>query len=147
MTPEQCRAARALLDWSQQQLAEAANVGNATIRNFEATRSLPQSATLDAMRQAFDAASIEFTNGDNPGVRFRAEISDELLLQNLADGLIWLIHGAPYFVDHEGSLATALKKARELTVAGKKVLSLKALDGRVIRKPQIERLWSHIGIA
>lgn len=38
MTPEQCRAARALLDWPQQRLAEESGIGNATIRNFEAGR-------------------------------------------------------------------------------------------------------------
>jgi ribosome-binding protein aMBF1 (putative translation factor) len=35
MTPDQCRAARALLDWRQDTLAERARAGVTTIRNFE----------------------------------------------------------------------------------------------------------------
>jgi transcriptional regulator with XRE-family HTH domain len=74
MTPEQCRAARALLDWSQQQLAEAAKIGNATIRNFEAGRSTPQYATLDVLQRALESAGVIFlADGQSidggPGVR------------------------------------------------------------------------------
>lgn len=71
MTPAQCRAARGLLDWTQQALADASQVGNATIRNFEAGRSTPQRATLTVLRQAFEAAGVEFIpeNGGGVGVR------------------------------------------------------------------------------
>nr|WP_284311050.1 helix-turn-helix transcriptional regulator [Labrys miyagiensis] len=73
MTPAQCRAARALLDWSQQQLSEAANVGNATIRNFESGKSSPQNATLVVLMNAFENAGVIFVaeNGEGPGVRLR----------------------------------------------------------------------------
>ncbi len=73
ITPPQCRAARALLDWSQQTLANTSKVGNATIRNFEAGRSAPQNATLDVLKRAFEAAGIIFIaeNGEGPGVRLR----------------------------------------------------------------------------
>jgi transcriptional regulator with XRE-family HTH domain len=71
LTPPQCRAARALIDWSQQQLADASLVGNATIRNFERGRSDPQNSTLAALQRALEAAGVEFTNGDQPGVRMR----------------------------------------------------------------------------
>lgn len=73
MTPAQCRAARALLDWSQQQLAEAAKIGNATIRNFENGRSDPQAATLTVLRMTLEAAGVIFVpeNGEGPGVRLR----------------------------------------------------------------------------
>ena len=73
MTPAQCRAARALLDWSQQQLAEASKIGNATIRNFESGRSTPQHATLALLRMTLEAAGVIFVpeNGEGPGVRLR----------------------------------------------------------------------------
>ncbi len=73
ITAAQCRAARALLDWSQQHLAEAAKIGNATIRNFEGGKSEPQSATLDVLKRALETAGVEFIpeNGGGPGVRLR----------------------------------------------------------------------------
>ncbi len=73
ITPAQCRAARALVDWSQQQLADAARVGNATIRNFESGKSAAQNATLDVLQRALEAAGVEFIaeNGGGPGVRLR----------------------------------------------------------------------------
>ena len=75
MTPAQCRAARGLVDMSQADLAKAANVGNSTVRNFEAGRSTPVANNLDAIRSALEAAGVIFIaeNGDGPGVRLRKE--------------------------------------------------------------------------
>jgi transcriptional regulator with XRE-family HTH domain len=70
ITAAQCRAARALLDWSQQKLAEESKIGNATIRNFEGVKSTPQHATLDVLRRCFEAAGIEFINGT--GVKLKS---------------------------------------------------------------------------
>jgi transcriptional regulator with XRE-family HTH domain len=74
ITPAQCRAARALLDWSQQQLADAARVGVVTVRQLESGASRPRRATLDVMRRALDKAGIEFIaeNGGGPGVRLKS---------------------------------------------------------------------------
>jgi transcriptional regulator with XRE-family HTH domain len=72
ITPAQCRAARALLDWSQQQLADASKAGNATIRNFESGKSSPVNATMEVLQRAFEQAGVEFTNGGQPGVRMKA---------------------------------------------------------------------------
>ena len=41
ITAEQCRAARALLDWGQAELAEKAGVGIVTIRQLEAGGTMP----------------------------------------------------------------------------------------------------------
>jgi transcriptional regulator with XRE-family HTH domain len=73
MTPAQCRAARALLDWSQQRLADEATVGNAIIRDFEGEKSAPLNATLQMLRTALEAAGVMFLaeNGEGPGVRFK----------------------------------------------------------------------------
>ena len=65
MTPEQCRAARALLAWSQQQLATAARVAVVTVQQFEIGTSQPRRATLDVIRRAFEAAGVEFID-ENP---------------------------------------------------------------------------------
>jgi transcriptional regulator with XRE-family HTH domain len=58
--PAQCRAARALLDWSQQQLADAARVGIVTVRTFESGQSQPRNSTLDVMQRALEAAGVVF---------------------------------------------------------------------------------------
>jgi transcriptional regulator with XRE-family HTH domain len=73
LTSGQCRAARALLEWSQDHLAEMAEVSPTTIANFETNKSAPLRSTLKAIRQAFEAAGIEFTNGDAPGLRLRSK--------------------------------------------------------------------------
>jgi transcriptional regulator with XRE-family HTH domain len=71
VTPAQCRAARGLLDWSQQDLASQAGVGIVTVRQVEAGLTEPRRATLAVVRQAFERAGIEFIdeNGGGPGVR------------------------------------------------------------------------------
>ncbi len=73
VTPGQCRAARGLLAWNQQELAQRARVGIVTVHQFEAGLSQPRRATLDVIRRAFEAAGVEFIdeNGGGPGVRLR----------------------------------------------------------------------------
>ena len=72
ISPAQCRAARGVLDWTQQTLAETARVAVLTIQHFEAGTSKPRRATLDVIKRAFEAAGVEFTYGDAPGVKLHA---------------------------------------------------------------------------
>jgi hypothetical protein len=67
----QLRAARALVRWSALDLAKASKVGVATIRRVEVMEgAIPvTSANEAALRAALEAAGVEFTNGDQPGVR------------------------------------------------------------------------------
>ena len=73
ITSAQCRAARGLLSWSQQDLADRAGVAIMTIHHFEKEASQPRRATLDVVRRAFEKAGVEFIdeNGGGPGVRLR----------------------------------------------------------------------------
>lgn len=73
ITPSQCRAARGLLDWSQQQLADAAKVGVVTVRQFEAGAAQPRNATIEVVTRALEQAGVVFVaeNGEGPGVRMR----------------------------------------------------------------------------
>jgi transcriptional regulator with XRE-family HTH domain len=72
LTPEQSRAARGLLNWSQTVLSKKAKVSRATLAEFEAGKRAPYSRTLEDIQRALEAAGVEFTNGNQPGVRLKA---------------------------------------------------------------------------
>ena len=69
MTPSQCRAGRALVDWTQPILAKAAGLGLSTVVDFERQRRRVSDDAIAAMRGALEAAGVEFTGGKRPGVR------------------------------------------------------------------------------
>jgi transcriptional regulator with XRE-family HTH domain len=70
VTPAQCRAARALLDWTQNDLAMAAQVGVVTLRQYEKGASQPRRAILAALSRALEEAGVRFIDrGGGPGVR------------------------------------------------------------------------------
>lgn len=73
MDRSQLRAARALLGWSQERLAEASGVSIPTIKRLEPGEGLVQTRvdTLDKLRRALEAAGVDFTNGGEPGVKLR----------------------------------------------------------------------------
>ncbi len=58
LTPEQSRAARGWLDWSQDDLAKRAHVSLSTVRDFEKGRRVPIANNLDALRRALEGAGI-----------------------------------------------------------------------------------------
>lgn len=60
LTPEQSRAARGWLDWTQQTLAERSRVALSTVRDFEKGRRVPIANNLYAMRQAMEHAGVRF---------------------------------------------------------------------------------------
>jgi transcriptional regulator with XRE-family HTH domain len=59
LTPEQCRAARGWLDWSQADLAQRARVSLSTVRDFEKGRRTPITNNLEALWHAIDAAGVQ----------------------------------------------------------------------------------------
>jgi transcriptional regulator with XRE-family HTH domain len=69
--PESLRAARALLDLTQPELAEAAGLGLSTIVDFEKSRRDVSRAAVYAMQKALEKAGVQFIakNGGGPGVR------------------------------------------------------------------------------
>jgi DNA-binding XRE family transcriptional regulator len=66
---KQIRAARALLDWTQETLAERSGVARATIKNVESRMTLPRMETANALQRAFEEAGVEFLPAS--GVRMR----------------------------------------------------------------------------
>jgi DNA-binding transcriptional regulator YiaG len=73
LTPGQCKAARALLELTQGELATAANLGLSTIVDFEKKRRQVSIAAIQTIREALVAHGVEFIdeNGGGPGVRLR----------------------------------------------------------------------------
>jgi DNA-binding transcriptional regulator YiaG len=67
MSPEQCRAARAWLNWSQQDLAKSASVGLSTVKDFENGSRKPIANNLNALRIALEASGIRFENDAKNG--------------------------------------------------------------------------------
>lgn len=68
MDRKQCKAARAMLEWRQIDLAKRAKVAVSTIRTYEAGRTVPKPVTLQLLQRALEDAGIEFLPG---GVRVR----------------------------------------------------------------------------
>ena len=60
MTPQQAKAARTWLGWTQPQLAEKAGVGISTILDYETGRRTPIPNNLKAIQSALEEAGIEF---------------------------------------------------------------------------------------
>ena len=79
ITAAQCRAARGLLQWSQQKLAKEAGVGVVTVIQLENEAGQPRRATMQVLRNALEAAGVEFIdeNGGGPGVRLRKSASSK----------------------------------------------------------------------
>lgn len=73
ITADQCRAARSLLNWTQDQLATNAVVSRATIADFESSTRQPMKNNLRSIADCLFAAGVDFIpeEGDlGVGVRF-----------------------------------------------------------------------------
>lgn len=71
ISPEQMRAARALLDWSRDDLATATALSADTVRRIESGALQPRKSTIAAIRTAFEQRNVEFI--DRNGVALRDE--------------------------------------------------------------------------
>lgn len=73
ISDSQCRAARALLSWTQDELSTRASVAKKTIADFETGKRRPYDRTLADIRAALEAGGVAFVdqNGMGPGVRLR----------------------------------------------------------------------------
>jgi hypothetical protein len=68
MTPAQCRAARALINMTINELAAKAVVPTTTVWDYEADIAAPHQANLKAVQTGLEHAGVEFIEG---GVRVR----------------------------------------------------------------------------
>jgi transcriptional regulator with XRE-family HTH domain len=67
MGPEQVRAARNWLAWTQAELAERANVGLSTVKDYEGGKRVPIANNLEAIQKALEAGGIKFGTGSISG--------------------------------------------------------------------------------
>jgi transcriptional regulator with XRE-family HTH domain len=73
VTSAQVRMARAALNWTVRDLAEATNLHRNTISNIETGKYLGDEASLATIETVLRRAGVEFIdeNGGGPGVRLR----------------------------------------------------------------------------
>jgi transcriptional regulator with XRE-family HTH domain len=71
VTSAQIRMARAALNWTVRDLAEATGLHRNTVNNIEVGRYVGDPKTLAVIEKTLTKAGVEFTNGDRPGVRLR----------------------------------------------------------------------------
>jgi transcriptional regulator with XRE-family HTH domain len=82
LTASQTRAARAILNWSQQELADASGLSLATVRKAELGHISPRSTTTKAIYNVLYSAGIEFIDPD--GARRRP--SEMLIFEGASGG-------------------------------------------------------------
>jgi transcriptional regulator with XRE-family HTH domain len=112
-SPTQCRAARALLSWSQAELAQASQVATKTIADYERGNRTPYERTIADIRAALEEAGVQFTNGERPGVgldllrvrgrnaQLRARIDEALKLVDSSVSSKVISIRAEFFKSHE----------------------------------------------
>lgn len=74
ITPSQCRAARALLNWSQPDLAGRCGVHVQTISAFEQETSTPTKRTLEKIAVTLEAAGAELLPNEGVSKKSQSEI-------------------------------------------------------------------------
>lgn len=73
ITLQHIKAARALLDWKQSDLAAAAKISETALANIERGATDPRASTLAAIQKALEDVGIEFFNSGSPGVRLHID--------------------------------------------------------------------------
>lgn len=93
LTPEQCRAARGLLNWPQARLGAKAGMSEATVRDFEKGKRVPATDKLIAIQSALEQAGVAFlgdgeTAQGGPGVRLRTLMAPRTAVRDGEAGII-----------------------------------------------------------
>ena len=123
----QIRAARALLNWSQADLARASDMATSSIKNIESESSSARKETIAQIHDAFDLNGIEFLPGT--GVRFKNEVvavhDGKRATAELLDNIYAHVQAAPH---------------REVCVIGLDETFTIETDGAALLQTHTERL-------
>ena len=76
ITSAQIRAARAMLDWSREQLSDNSSIGISALMRLESAEGVPSGniKTFEAVQKAFEKAGIEFIGSPEEGAGVRWKI-------------------------------------------------------------------------
>jgi transcriptional regulator with XRE-family HTH domain len=106
--PAQIRAARALVNWSQEKLADAAGVALTSVRDLEGEKRASESGTSANVRGALENAGVEFLAGSpdgGPGVRLVATRPNVIRRPTANSMMKW--DGMPIEVEFQGKTFNA----------------------------------------
>lgn len=127
---EQIKAARALLEWTQDDLAQAANLSKPSINTLERRIGNPKLDTMNAIQRALEDAGIEFTKG--PGVKLKSSTLKTYIFEG-EESLLRLVNDI---------FETLKGTDKELMIAGLEEDKFENLGGKRILK-QIDRRVKH----
>src|SRR5688572_13685938 len=76
ISPTQCRSARAILSWSQEELEARSGVKKKTIADFEREARVPHPRNMAAIKRALEKGGVVFIpqNGGGEGVRVEVPV-------------------------------------------------------------------------
>ncbi len=109
-----------MLDWTQDDLAQAAGLSKPAINNIERRLGRPRMETLQAIQSAFEKAGIEFIDG---GARFRGEILNVKLMEGSESvtRLLWdVLDTLERRKDKKELLVSGIQEEKFMQVCGNK---------------------------
>ncbi|MBU3655333.1 MAG: helix-turn-helix transcriptional regulator [Alphaproteobacteria bacterium] len=134
LSPEQIRAARALLDWTLTDLSDRVGIAGTNLGKIERRESSPSARTIQKLMTVFAAAGIEFLPDDgvkrsNATVTVMDAPHEEFYLQVLTNALQTLDPGKDLLIfNADGALSTP-----EVIAVQQKILA-KGIDLRFLIK-------------
>ncbi len=132
------RAARALLDWSQDPLAQAAGVAISSVRDVEGSKRDPQAQTITSIRRALHSAGIVFLSGsETEGFGVRLTGKRPHLIRRPTVMTMW--DGMPFNVEWQG-------KDVSMFISREALDDLGELTGKAPVETYLAVFDKHIGI-
>jgi transcriptional regulator with XRE-family HTH domain len=144
-----------MLGLTQSDLAAKAGISKTALISIETSTSDPKASTLSAIQKALEVAGVEFTNGDQPGVRMKKTKSERLLEEReRAETAKTLAREWTAYCKERGSMAFASARGDLVLIQFRRVDSMEVfnsltvrvldrgfeLDGKTVEKDAMERV-------